>query len=236
MVDNITQNLKSFFKEANKKKAVLGLSGGVDSALTAKIAVMALGKENVTALILPNDELTNPDHVQDASNFAEELGIKYETISINDFINSYDSLPWQASGFAKMNVQARARANILYHYANTHDALVLGTGNKTELILGYFTKYGDGACDCEVIGSLYKTEVWEVSKELKLPEKIIEKTPSAGLAPDQSDENEIGVGYQEIDEILKKFEQGEKPETENEKKLWNRIQANGHKSEIPPII
>lgn len=236
MVNKIAQNLKEFFDKAGKKKAVLGLSGGIDSALTAKIAVIALGKENVTALILPNDGLTGSEHVDDAKSWAEALDIQYEIISINKFIDQYEELPWKSNGFSKMNIQARARATILYHYANTHNALVLGTGNKTELILGYFTKYGDGACDCEVIGNLYKTDVWQLSEELGLPERIIKKTPSAGLEPGQNDEDEIGMEYNEIDKILKKFEQGKKPETGNEKNLWARIQTNKHKSSLPPVI
>ena len=235
-VDSIITNLKLFFQNAGKKKTVIGLSGGVDSSLVTKIAVMALGAKNVTALILPNLDINQTECVADAENFAKELGIKYYTIPINDYLKSFDKMPWEATEMANMNGQARARACILYHYANSNDALVLGTGNKTELKLGYFTKYGDGACDVLPIGSLYKTEVWEAAKELGLPEKIINKTPSAGLAPGQTDEGEIGVKYAEMDEVLKGFEQDKEPETDNGKKLWDRIQINKHKSEIPPII
>ena len=235
-VDSIIANLESFFRKANKQKAVIGLSGGVDSSLVTKIAVMTLGKDNVTALILPNLDINQTECVADAENFAKELDIKHYTIPINDCLKSFDKMPWEATEMANMNGQARARACILYHYANSNDALVLGTGNKTELTLGYFTKYGDGACDVLPIGSLYKMEVWELSKELELPGKIINKTPSAGLAPGQTDEREIGMSYTEIDKILKKFEQGKKAESENEKKLWERIQVNKHKSEMPPVI
>jgi NAD+ synthase len=232
----IIANLKSFFRKADKKRAVIGLSGGVDSSLTVKLAVMALGKENVTALILPNTGINQAESVSDAENWAKELGIEYHIIPIDDYISAYKKLPWESSGFADMNIQARARANILYHYANSNDALVLGTGNKTELTLGYFTKYGDGACDILPIGGLYKTEVWEMSKELGLPEKIIKKTPSAGLAHGQTDEGEIGVKYPEIDGILRKFEAGKKPSSGNEKRLWERTMANKHKSEVPPVM
>jgi NAD+ synthase len=236
MIDNIVANLKSFFQSANKQKAVVGLSGGVDSSLVTKIAVIALGNGNVTALILPNLDINQTESVKDAESWAKELGIKYHIIPINDCLKSFDKMPWKATEMADMNSQARARTCILYHFANSNDALVLGTGNKTELTLGYFTKYGDGACDILPIGSLYKTDVWEAAKELGLPDKIINKTPSAGLAPGQTDEGEIGVSYKEMDEILKKFEQGEKPSSENEKKLWGWIQANKHKGEMPPII
>ncbi len=232
----IIGGLKSFFKKVNKKKAVVGLSGGVDSALVTKLAVMALGATNVTALILPNIDMDQSECVADAENFAKKLGIKYYTIAINDYLRAYKKFPWKESSMANMNAQARARSCIIYHFANSNDALVLGTGNKTELTLGYFTKYGDGACDILPIGSLYKTDVWKMSKELGLPEKIIKKTPSAGLVPGQTDEGEIGMPYIKMDEILKRFAKGIKPKTPAEKKLSKRIMANKHKSEMPPII
>jgi NAD+ synthase len=233
---HIAGEIKRFFKKAGKKKAVIGLSGGVDSALTTKLAVIALGKNNITALIMPNTRIKQDEAVKDAVSWAKELGIKYEIVKIDEYIANYKNLPWKESNIARINIQARVRATILYHYANSHDALVLGTGNKTELTLGYFTKYGDGACDILPIGNLYKTEVWEMSKELGLPEKIIKKTPSAGLAPGQTDEGEIGMPYVKMDEILKRSAKGIKPKTPAEKKLSKRIMANKHKSEMPPII
>ena len=233
---HIIGGLKRFFKKAGKKKAVVGLSGGVDSALVTKLAVMALGKENVTALILPNLDINQTECVKDAENFAKKLGIKYYKIAINDYLTAYKIFPWKESPMANMNAQARARSCIIYHFANSNDALVLGTGNKTELTLGYFTKYGDGACDILPIGGLYKTEVWEMSKELGLPDKIIKKTPSAGLVPGQTDEGEIGMPYVKMDEILKRFAKGIKPTTPAEKKLSKRIMANRHKSEMPPVV
>ena len=235
-VASIVESLQTFFHSADRKKAVLGLSGGIDSALTAKFAVMALGAENVTAIIMPTSRNTKSSCVEDAEAWAKELGIESQTISIDSYILLYSKLPWEASGLADMNIQARVRANILYHYANTHDALVLGTGNKTEMMLGYFTKYGDGACDCEVIASLYKTEVWETARELSLPEAIINKAPSAGLFEGQTDEEEIGMTYAEMDKILVGFESGIQPATEAGKKLWRRVQSNRHKTELPPTI
>jgi len=235
-IDTIVTKLKEFFNKAGFSKAVVGLSGGVDSALTAKLGVMALGKDNVTAILLPNEGMSSQHSKDDAEAFAKELGIEYHIISINEFIEPYDNLPWKGSDHAKMNIQARKRANILYHYANTHEALVLGTGNKTEETLGYFTKYGDGAVDVLPIGSLYKTEVWAIAKELGLPEAIINKVPSAELRPDHTDEDEIGMTYAKMDEILKKFEDGGEAETPNEKMLYDRILENRHKSELPPVI
>lgn len=232
----LVKGLKDFFQKSGFKKAVLGLSGGVDSALVAKLAVMALGKENVTALLMPKEGLSSAHSISDAKAWAEELGIKYEIIPINPFLKNYQALPWKETQQAHMNIQSRIRATILYHYANCHGALVLGTGNKTELTLGYFTKFGDGAADILPIGNLYKTEVWEMAKELVLPEAIIQKTPSAELREGHTDEAEIGMSYAEIDEILKKFEIRGKAETKNEMKLEARIQINEHKHQTPPII
>lgn len=208
----------------------------MDSALTAKLGVMAFGKKNVTALILPNEGMNKPQNIRDAESWAKKLGIDYQTILINPFIEAYERLPWKSSSLARMNIQARVRMTLLYHYANTHNAIVLGTGNKTELTLGYFTKYGDGATDILPIGDLYKTDVWTMSKELGLPEVIIHKTASAELMHDQTDEGEIGMEYAEIDAILKKFGKGGKPSNEPERKLYNRMTANQHKNASPPII
>lgn len=235
-IDQITKGLKDFFEKAGFQKAVVGLSGGVDSALTAKFGVMALGKENVTAILLPNDGMSSGHSLTDAEALAKELGIEYHIVPIKEYVQRYKELPWEESEHAHMNIQARVRATILYHYANSNDALVLGTGNKTEEVLGYFTKYGDGAVDMLPIGSLYKTDVWKIAQELGLPEAIIQKTPSAELREGHSDEDEIGMSYAEMDEILKKFESGGTAETENEKKLQARIEANRHKNAMPPII
>lgn len=235
-VKSITANLSAYFKKHNIKKAVIGLSGGVDSALTAKLAVMVLGKGSVTALILPNIGINKPKNIKDAQNWASELGIEQHTIKINPFINGYTKLPWKFSSLAGMNIQARVRMTLLYHFANTNNAIVLGTGNKTELMLGYFTKYGDGACDVLPIGNLYKTEVWEISEYLGLPQVIVHKTASAELMRNQTDEAEIGMEYHEIDKILKKFEKGKKPSNKSEQKLYDRIIINQHKGNLPPII
>jgi NAD+ synthase len=234
--DKIVKQLADYAKKSGFKKAVLGLSGGVDSALIAKLGVMALGKENVTALILPNEGLNKPQNVEDAVNWAAELGIEQFIIPINPFIQGYDKLPWKSSNLATMNIQARARMTILYHYANTHKAIVLGTGNKTELMLGYFTKYGDGATDILPIGGLYKTDVWKMAEELGIPDVIVRKAPSAELLSGQTDEGEIGMEYAEMDRILKKFEKGEKPSNESEEKLYERMTLNMHKNATPPII
>lgn len=235
-IKKITIGLQEFFEQAGFKKAVVGLSGGVDSALVAKLGVLALGKENVTALLMPNRGTSSDHSIADAKGWAEELGIEHKVISIGDFVQRYKKLPWNETEEAYINIQARVRATILYHYANTHHALVLGTGNKTEKMLGYFTKYGDGAVDILPIGNLYKTDVWKLSEDLGLPERIINKTPSAELKEGQTDEGELGMKYADIDAILKKFESSGEIKEKKGKMLKQRIEASEHKISMAPSI
>lgn len=232
----LVRGLQQFMDQAGKSRAVLGLSGGVDSALTARIAAEALGADNVTALILPNEGVNDALDVADAESFAESLSIPHFTVPINAFLKAYGDLPWPGSKLAGMNLSARVRATILYHYANSLDALVLGTGNRTELLLGYFTKYGDGACDVEVIGRLYKTEVWAMARETGVPETIVTKAPSAGLFVGQTDEEELGMTYADIDSALRMIERGKKPTGSAADKVRALMKAARHKAEMPPAL
>ncbi len=199
----LTKEIKAYFKKSNIKKAVIGLSGGIDSALSAKLVADSIGKNNLHALIMPVRGLSSEENIKDTIKYCRYLGIGYSLIYINDLIKNFKNLDWKQNKIAKINTASRIRAVILYNYANTHDALVIGTSNKTEILLGYFTKHGDGAADIEVIGSLYKTEELKLSKFLKIPEKIISKTPTAELYHGQTDEKELGAPYAIIDEILK---------------------------------
>jgi len=232
----IVDSLKKYFKKNGFKKAVVGLSGGVDSALTAKLGVMALGKENITGIMMPNEGFSSGHSVTDSVKWAKELGIQYHIVPIKSLTKNYEKFAWKASKEAQMNLQARIRMTILYHYANSHDALVLGTGNKSELRLGYFTKHGDGAADILPIGNVYKTDVWKMAEELGLPLSILHKTPSAELKKNHSDEKEIGMSYPKIDVFLKKWEKGEKAKSSSEKDLEKRIMMNAHKNQPPSIM
>jgi len=225
--NKLVKAIKQYFKKAKIKKAVIGLSGGIDSSLSLKLVADAIGNRNVTALIMPEKGLSKREDVNDAVELCKLLNVKYKIIPINRIVDQFKGI--KQSKISLINLKPRIRMAILYNYANANNALVIGTSNKTELKLGYFTKYGDGACDLEVIGDLYKTEVKALAKYLKLPEKIIKKMPSAGLFKGQTDEKEIGASYEDIDKMLK----GKKKINEKIKKL---IQKNKHKTESIPVI
>jgi NAD+ synthase len=233
---DLIKGIQDYFKKANCDKAVLGLSGGLDSALTLKLTAEALGNKNVFAVLMPERKVTKKINVDDAVKLCKELKVKYRIVEISRFLRPYKKLKWRSDA-AIANTKARIRANILYAYANTKNALVVGTSNKSELLLGYGTKYGDLAADLLVLGSLYKTEVIALAKKMKLPENIINKTPSAELYRGQTDESELGADYKELDKILKAIE---KKKTINNKELYQkiikRINENKHKRKTPFII
>ncbi|RMF04962.1 NAD+ synthase [Candidatus Woesearchaeota archaeon] len=237
--DAIVRNTKKYFSQAGIKKAVVGVSGGVDSALTLKILVDALGRKNVLALVMPERGLTKKENTRDATEWCNELGVRHHLIYINRFIRPFISHKWKSHKKALMNAKSRMRMALLYYFANTNNALVAGTSNKTEIMLGYFTKYGDGGVDLEVIGSLYKTEVYDVARMKGIPESILSKKPSAELTFKQTDERELGISYEEADAILKEFEKKKnwtKVRHKKKKIVQKLFEQNAHKRSMPPVM
>ncbi len=200
------------FRESGRKGVVLGLSGGVDSALVAKLCADALGPQHVLAVAMPDGR--GGKDLKDARKFAKAIGIDLRIIGIAPIVTSLEKrlLGFQTDQVARGNLRARARMIVLYFIANTEGRVVMGTGNKSELLCGYFTLHGDGAADFLPIGDLYKTQVREMARYLALPPEIVEKVPTAGLWPGQTDEGELGISYDELDRILLGIELQLEPE------------------------
>jgi NAD+ synthase len=182
-------------------RAVLGLSGGVDSSLVAFLAASALGPENVTGFILPY-RASSPDSIADAKLVARATGIRTERIDITPQVDAYFERFPHASPLQRGNKMARERMSILYDRSAVLGALVLGTSNKTELFLGYGTIHGDLASAINPIGDLYKTQVWALARAVGVPQRIVDKHPSADLWAGQTDEQELGFTYADVDELL----------------------------------
>ncbi len=239
---SLVEGLRSFCMKQGIHKAVLGLSGGVDSALTLKIAVDALGSDNVTALMMPEIGLSHTTNIEHSKSLCAFFGVKNYQIAINGLLQDFNTAPWKPSRLAQMNTKARVRAVLLYSYANTENTLVLGTSNKSEILLGYGTKYGDMAADVEVIGALLKTEVIALADHVGLPLEIVNKKPSAELAPGQTDEEDIGAMYIDMDQVLANIEEGEDAclsvglPDHLVRMVFRRYMASAHKREMPPVI
>jgi len=183
------------------KRVVLGLSGGVDSSVSAAVAARALGGENVFGVMMPY-QTSSPESVNDAEAVAVSCGIRTLTVEITPQIDAYFERFPEASKLRRGNKMARERMTILYDQSAELSALVIGTSNKTELLLGYGTVHGDIASAVNPIGDLYKTQVWGLAEHLALPEQVISKAPSADLWAGQTDEDELGFGYRNADALL----------------------------------
>jgi len=258
----LVEFIRNKTEKSRLRRAVLGLSGGLDSTVVAYLAAEALeDPARVYALIMPY-KLYQSDSVRQAELIVRKLRINSQRISIDPMIEEYFSkfsygripdplIPGvEASGVRALeylrrgNKMARERMSILYDWALALKALVLGTSNKTELIMGYFTKYGDGGVDLEPLGDLYKTQVRQLAKYLGVPEAIIKKRPSAGLWPRQTDEGELGINYDELDRIIyyafeKKYSRNRlltlRFSIENIEKVKNLVRNSEHKRRLPPV-
>ncbi len=239
--------VKEYVENSKTKGVVVGISGGIDSAVSVALAVRALGKEKVLGLILPNAAL-DPKYEKDARELAKQLGIEVKKIPIVEMVEAFKGSVDKELLEAKLivgNVMARSRMVLLYAYANHLNYLVLGTSNKTEILVGYTTKYGDGGADFEPCGGLYKTHIYTLAKYLDIPEDIIAKPPSAGLWDGQTDEGELGITYELLDKVLLGFEKeyshekiAEELEIDNSlvKKVEQMVKKSEHKRNMPPIL
>jgi len=243
-VDKIlTKFIKEELSKFNYKKGILGLSGGLDSSVCAFLAVKALGSKNVLALIMPYKTTFHQD-IKDAQSVATILQMQWKIIDISPMVDAYFSKYPTKNRIIKGNKMARERMSILYDFSFREKALILGTSNKTELLLGYGTIHGDMACAINPLGDLYKTQLRQLAKHLGVSKKILEKKPSAGLWTGQTDEGELGLTYAEVDNILFKLvdQRASKKEIINSgfkrekvEKIITLIKKSEFKRKMPPI-
>jgi len=244
--DRICKFIKDTVKEAGADGVVLGISGGLDSAVVYKLCVKALGENSITTIFIPDrDNIPTPMHIRDLMGINKVFKIQ-NLPNLESIERPTDYIVEDCENTLIIgNVKARLRMTYLYFYANIHNKLVIGTTNKSEYLIGYFTKYGDGGVDFEPIQHLYKTEVYELAKYLKVPKEIIEAKPTAGLWEGQTDEDEIGMSYEKLDRILKHLsnntpyrpsfkEQG--INTKDFDRVVRLIKSSEHKRRLPKCL
>ncbi len=210
--DGTEQVIEKFLAEKLRKIGakgfVVGVSGGIDSAVVMRLCARAAGKDKVLALLMPEKDSPKNDF-EDSRKLCEDEGVRFKVVDITEPIEAFKKAVGEKIGKKSLaNIKARCRMIALYHFANAERRLVVGTSNKTEMLIGYFTKFGDGGADLEPIGDLYKTEVRQLAKEMGIPPKIIKKVPTAGLWKGQTDEGEMGITYDKLDAILLGIELG----------------------------
>ena len=189
-------------RTSSTSRVVVVLSGGVDSALSTALAVRALGPDGVHAFMLPY-RTSNPDSLADAEAVASAIGVQPQTIDITPMVDAYfEHVAGEADRVRLGNKMARERMSILFDQAKRLNCLVLGTSNKTEILLGYSTIFGDNASSINPLGDLFKQQVWQLARHLGVPQGVVDKAPSADLWPDQTDEGELGFDYSTADEVL----------------------------------
>jgi len=243
-VETIGAFLRSHARSDGSTGIIIGLSGGVDSALVARLGRDALGPDHVLGVLLPDAHIPRA-LVVETEEFARALGIEHRTIEIDGLEAAFRAATPEVTDRVTLgNTAARVRMTVLYAIARERHRLVAGTGNKSELLLGYFTKYGDGGVDLLPIGDLYKTEVYALARELGLPPAVLERPPSAGFWEGQTDEGELGQSYATVDRVLRRLELLEREEeivratgldAGAVRSIAERVTRFRHKRRLPPV-
>jgi NAD+ synthase len=235
--------LRDQFNKSGFKKAIIGLSGGVDSSVSAFLTVEALSSKNVLGIMMPYKS-SSTESIADAKQVIKKLGIRNVQFDITAMAEEFQNLIPNLDRVRLGNILARLRMITLYDFSAKENALVIGTSNKTEILLGYGTLFGDTACAINPLGDLYKTQVWELAKELGVPAEIINKTPSADLWAGQTDEGELGFSYNEVDKLFVEMIDNANTDAALEKmgfekdfilKVRNRIRSNEFKRKLPAV-
>jgi len=248
--NEIVEFIRKIVKDANAEGVVAGLSGGVDSSLVATLCVRALGEKRVLGVIMPM-AFTPVEDIDDAKELAEWLGIRTEFVNVQEISEAFSrQLGIDQNDLRQRipmaNIRARVRMVVLYYYANLYNYLVAGTGDRSERLIGYFTKYGDGGVDFSPIGHLYKTQIRELSKHLGIPDKIAYKPSSPQLYPRHKVTDEIPLGYEELDPVLVGLFDRKLPPREVSrltgvpvtvvKEVLRRYERSEHKRTYPPMV
>ena len=205
--NNVKDEIISFIREFDEKhgfnKYVIGLSGGIDSSVAYRILVEALPRDKILTLIMPDKRVTPPNDTLDAIELARQFGVDYNVIEISGIVDRFlESIGRTGSRIAVGNLRARVRAGLLYFFANDANGVVVGTSDRSEILIGYYTKYGDGAADIHPIACLYKSQVRRLARELGLPREIYEKPSAPRLWENHLAEDELKIKYEDIDLIL----------------------------------
>lgn len=237
IIARIADWLAEQVKASSTEGYVIGLSGGVDSATAAGLATRAVGAEHVLAVLMPCH--SQPEDARLGQAVADAFDIPTVTV---DLTATYDALiaalPPSDVPLAAANIKPRLRMVTLYYLAQSNNYLVLGSGNRTELDVGYFTKYGDGGVDVLPLGELNKTQVWALARALGVPDEVVERAPSAGLWPGQTDEGEMGITYRELDRVLAAMAAGETEDIAPAtlEQVQDMVTRSAHKRAMPPIF
>jgi NAD+ synthase len=246
--EEVTTFIRETVSTAGKDGVVVAMSGGIDSTLTAVLATEALGSDRVLGLGLPCNK-HGSERANDARTIADGLGIEFREVNLQPLLDIFEDIVApliDTSGEKRTigNVIARLRMVCTYYAANARSQLVLGTANRSELLLGYFTKYGDGAADLYPVGDLYKTEVRALARHVGLPRRIIKKASTAGLWVGQTDEDDLGASYDDIDPLLRRIvDRGERVsdaaadlgiEEKTAEDIASRYVDTIHKRGVPP--
>lgn len=235
LADEIVVWMYSKLEMAGAKGFVIGLSGGIDSAVTAALCKRAAGND-VLAVWMPCHSV--PEDEVFSRMVAEAFGLDLLTVDLNPVFDAFIAALPPGSQMADANLKPRLRMATVYHLAQSRSYLVAGTGNRPEIMVGFFTKYGDGGVDMEPLGELYKHEVRELARTLGVPQPIIDRAPSPGLWPGQTDEGEMGITYAEIDAILAAWQAGAEPDLPEDRisKVEMMVKRSAHKREVPPAF
>ena len=248
VIIQITQFIKKCVQDSNLKGAIVSLSGGIDSAVALSLTVKAIGSEYVTCITMPECDITAEEDLVDVTYLTKLFDVTCERLEISSMLHVMREslpIPTNKSKIIYGNIKARLRMLLTYFFANMEDKIVVGTSNKSELLTGFFTKYGDGGVDIMPLADLYKTQIRQLAPHLKIPERIITKPPSPGFWPGQTDEDELGISYDYLDLILYYWENNYslkeicdslKIQMSKIEEIIQRVNLNKHKRHFPLIL